>query len=78
MVLPDGVEPVTWVLPDGTPIVMDSEPADCTEILWRTAPDYEKIIQHDNADEGELLRKKTRRKDGPRTHSGDEDDECNG
>ena len=55
MTLPEGVSPVSWVLPDGTPLIMSSEPADCTEVLWRAAADYDKIIQEDlEGEEGDL------------------------
>ena len=40
MELPSGVQPVTWELPDGTRLRMGPELSECTEILWRTAPDY--------------------------------------
>jgi actin-related protein len=42
MKMPSGVEPVTWELPDGTRLQMGKELSECTEILWRTAPDYVK------------------------------------
>ena len=40
MAMPSGVQPVTWTLPDGTRLRLGAELSECTEILWRTAPDY--------------------------------------
>lgn len=40
MKMPSGAQPTTWELPDGTLLKMGPELTQCTEILWRTAPDY--------------------------------------
>ena len=40
MKMPSGVQPIMWELPDGTQLRLGSELSECTEILWRSAPDY--------------------------------------
>ena len=41
MKLPHGVQPMRWTLPDGTPLLLTSQTAECTEILWHTASEYD-------------------------------------